>query len=160
MPKLHTLLAVSLVLPAVVGCGRERSAEWQKVAEDAARRRTTEQAAARYDSAAYDTIKWESVYARGERGSVVYEASCAGCHGSDGRGEGPTARERGLEAGSLVEPDWLYRGDVPAIRHRIFVGHGIGMPSWGLTELSPRDVDAVAYFLDARLPQGAEDSVP
>ena len=58
---------------------------------------------------------------------------------------------QGLEMSSLVAPDWLYRGDVAAIRRQIFIGHGVGMPPWGLTELSPRDVDAVAYFLDVRL---------
>jgi mono/diheme cytochrome c family protein len=141
-------------LPLLMGaCRQEASQEWRQAAEDAARKRATARAEASFDSAAYDTIGWESSYARGERGSVVYEASCATCHGADGTGAGPYARGHDLEVRSIVEPDWMYRGDVPAIRRQIFVGHGIGMPPWGLTELTPRDVDAVAYYLDTRLPQ-------
>lgn len=135
------------------GCQQEPSPEWQKAAEERANRRTAEEAAARFDETAYDTVTWRSAYARGERGRTVYDHSCAKCHGRDGTGGGPFAREHDLETGSLVGPGWLYAGDVPALRQRIFAGHGQGMPAWGLTELSPRDLDAVAYFVDERLPE-------
>lgn len=147
--------AVLLALLAVGACQEEPPPEWREAAERAANRRTAERAEALYDSTAYDTVSWRSGYARGERGRVVYDYSCARCHGEDGRGNGPLAVEEGLEVGSLVGPDWIYDADVPALRRRIFTGHGPGMPAWGLTELSPRDVDAVAYFIDERLPERA-----
>lgn len=148
------LVALAAALFAV-GCQQEPSAEWRKAAEEAANRRAAEEAAARFTEAAYDTVTWRSAYARGERGRTVYDRSCAKCHGLYGTGGGSYAVEHELETGSLVEPGWLYDGDVPALRRRIFTGHGQGMPSWGLMELSPRDVDAVAYFVDERLAERA-----
>lgn len=149
---------VLLALLAAGGCQDEPPAEWREAAERAADRRTAVRAQVAYDSAAYDTVTWSSGYARAERGRVVYDASCAMCHGEDGTGDGAYAVEEGLEVGSLVEPGWLYDGDVPGLRRRIFTGHGPGMPAWGLTELPPRDVDAVAYFVDERLPERGEDA--
>lgn len=159
MSTMRIAVLVAGVALAVAACERKPSGEWQEVGRRAANTRSTSAAAVRYDSAAYDTVAWQSSYARGERGSVVYDASCAGCHGADGRGGGPLLAAEDLEVGSLVDPEWVYRGDVPAIRRQIFIGHGVGMPSWGLTALSPRDVDAVAYFLDVRLP-GRAAAVP
>lgn len=147
--------AVLLALLAFGACQEEPPPEWREAAERAADRRTAERAEALYDSTAYDTVRWRSGYARGERGRVVYDHSCARCHGEDGRGGGPLAVEEDLEVGSLMGPGWVYDDDVPALRRRIFTGHGPGMPAWGLTELSPRDVDAVAYFIDERLPERA-----
>jgi cytochrome c5 len=135
------------------GCRQQPSPEWQEVAEESAHRRTAEEAAARFDEAAYDTVTWRSGYAQGERGRTVYDHSCGKCHGRDGTGGRPSGREHDLETGSLVEPGWMYAGDVPALRQRIFTGHGQGMPARGLTELSPRDLDAVPCFVDERLPE-------
>ncbi|MFW6206372.1 MAG: c-type cytochrome [Gemmatimonadota bacterium] len=155
--KMGALLLAVLALGA---CQDEPPPEWQEVAEQAANRRTAERAEALYDSTAYDTVSWRGSYSRGERGRVVFDHSCADCHGEDGRGGGPLAVEEGLEVGSLVASGWVYDGDVPALRRRIFTGHGPGMPAWGLTELSPRDVDAVAYFVDERLPERAGGEEP
>lgn len=138
-----------------MGCQQEPSPEGCEAAEETANRGAAEEAAARFDEAAYDTVTWRSAYARGERGRTVYDHSCAKCHGLDGTGGGFYAVEHDLETGSLVRSGWLYDGNVPALRQRIFTGHGQGMPPWGLTELSPRDVDAVAYFVDERLPERA-----
>jgi len=48
----------------------------------------------------------------------------------------------------ITAADWEYAGDVPAIRHRIFVGHETEMPSWGLYGLKYRDIDAVAHHIE------------
>ena len=52
---------------------------------------------------------------------------------------------------SLVEPEWAYANDMDAIRHRIFTGHPDGMPTWGVAGLTVREIDAVAYYIEALL---------
>lgn len=143
---------LALLIPAVAaGCGGELSEDWREAAAEGARAESLAVAEASFDPAAYDTIRWSSDFARAERGSVVWESSCAKCHGADGAGGGELAVEHDLHVPSFVEAGWLYAGDVPQIRYRTFVGHGATMPSWGLHELSPRDVDAVAFFILERL---------
>jgi hypothetical protein len=38
-----------------------------------------------------------------------------------------------------------------SVRHRIFVGHAAGMPTWGVAGISPREIDGAAYYLLERL---------
>jgi glucose/arabinose dehydrogenase len=72
--------------------------------------------------------------------------TCAGCHGSDGRG---------TEVGSdLVSGPWLWgNGSLQAIEHTITVGvqkaksHTGAMPPYGGTQLSPADATAVADYV-------------
>ena len=56
-----------------------------------------------------------------------------------------------VQVPSLVEPDWSYANDVEAVRRRIFTGHPDGMPTWGVAGLAPREIDAVAYYIDSVL---------
>lgn len=112
-----------------------------------ARADSVAQAEAVYDAAAFDTVAWPSQEARIERGRVVWNFSCQKCHGEWGHGDGELAREHEIDMPDLTVADWEYEGDVPAIRHRIFVGHESEMPNWGLHGLGPRDIDAVATWI-------------
>ncbi|UCG88417.1 MAG: hypothetical protein JSW71_07710 [Gemmatimonadota bacterium] len=47
---------------------------------------------AQYDTSVFDTLTWESEEARLERGSVVWNHSCARCHGYDAEGNGEMAQ--------------------------------------------------------------------
>ena len=146
-----TMGALTLMVTAALACQKEASPEWREAAERAAAARSAEEADRHFDPAAFDTVDFSSEYARAERGRVVYEHSCARCHGTDGRDIGPYAREKGMEVDSMSALLRPYRGDIASIRRAIFVGHAHGMPAWGLTELSPADVDAVAFFIEERL---------
>ena len=43
------------------------------------------------------------------------------------------------------------------LRHRVFVGHAAGMPQWGVTGLTTREIDAVAYYVLDRLRHAADE---
>ncbi|HEY2386533.1 MAG TPA: c-type cytochrome [Candidatus Binatia bacterium] len=58
------------------------------------------------------------------RGAVLYATYCAGCHGRDGRGDGPVAGELGLHAANLREPALLARSDAEIV-DRIISGEGL-----------------------------------
>lgn len=106
-----------------------------------------------WNPAAFDTIGWNTSVARSDRGRVVYYYSCTKCHGPEGEGQGSVARRRGLEVPSIVAPDWAHDGQIDSIRRAVFVGHRSEMPSWGLSEMTLRDLDAVAYYVDDLLPE-------
>ena len=139
-------LGVALIAAACGGGGE--SAGQREATARAAKADSVKMAEEIYDPAAFDTIAWESDQARLERGQVVWQFSCQKCHGLDGQGNGELARQAGLDVPSFRAPDWQYDGDVPAIRHRIFVGHEGAMPNWGLHGLKYRDIDAVAAYVN------------
>lgn len=145
--------AALLALLIGLGCGGEPASEAGPDAAGAEAEADVAEAESLYAAAVFDTVRWNRSVTRSERGRVVYYYSCTKCHGTEGAGNGPLARRQEIALPSLVDPDWTYDGDIDAIRRRVFVGHPAGMPSWGLTEISPRDMDAVAYFVDQRLPE-------
>lgn len=100
-----------------------------------------------YAEVRFDTITWSDPEDRLDAGNLVYADECRRCHGAFGRGATPYARERGLEAPALVGPDLAAGDEVEAIRRRIYVGHAADMPSWGLGRLTPRQIDAAAYYV-------------
>jgi mono/diheme cytochrome c family protein len=106
---------------------------------------------ARADSAfstgVFDSIGWASDSIRAFDGNVVYATYCRNCHGTLGAGETEYARNRQLEVPSLVEPEWRYADSRDSILHRIFVGHAAGMPTWGVAGITPREMDAVTFYL-------------
>jgi mono/diheme cytochrome c family protein len=104
------------------------------------------EAEAAYDPARFDTIQWASSEERLRTGNEVFAVECRACHGPLGRGDTPYARERGLDVPSLVDPDGV-GDDLEAVRRRIFTGHPAGMPVWGIGGITPREIDAVAYYL-------------
>lgn len=107
-----------------------------------------------FAEAVWDTITWASPEERLFVGNDVYAANCRRCHGPLGEGDTEYALERQLDVPSLVEPGWEYDGDLHAVRHRIFVGHQAGMPTWGVAGISLREIDAAAhYVLDQLRPE-------
>lgn len=102
----------------------------------------------------FDTIIWESPEARSLSGNVVFASKCRKCHGTMGTGGTAYALERNLDVPSLVEEGWELDGDLEGARHRMFVGHAAGMPTWGVAGISLREIDAVAhYVLDVLRPE-------
>ena len=105
-----------------------------------------------------------------ERGRVVYERWCAGCHGTDGAGEGPAAafmlpRPRDF-TGAVYQIRTTASGELPTdadLRHVIDVGMpGTAMPGWRakLTEQQRHDVTAYlksfSRFFDGAQPEPLE----
>jgi mono/diheme cytochrome c family protein len=109
------------------------------------------EAEAEFSAALFDTIGWESEETRLRTGNEAFAVHCRSCHGSLGRGTTPYAQSRNLDVPSLVDADWEMAGDVSAVRRRIFTGHPGGMPTWGIGGISPREIDAVAYYIVERL---------
>jgi mono/diheme cytochrome c family protein len=97
-------------------------------------------------AATFDTVAWSSDSLRAASGNNVFAAQCRSCHGYLGEGGTEYARQRQLDPPSLVRQDWPYN-DVEAVRHRIFIGHPAGMPTWGVAGITPREIDAVAYYI-------------
>jgi cytochrome c oxidase cbb3-type subunit 3 len=93
------------------------------------------------------------------RGREVFLDRCASCHGSTGRGDGPTAKSlTGPPVGNLTDAEWKHGeqpGDVLGV-----ILNGVRdtqMPGWG-AYLSPADARAVAayvYHLGGRSVPGA-----
>ncbi|MEQ9568633.1 MAG: cytochrome c [Longimicrobiales bacterium] len=106
------------------------------------------EADAEFSMAVFDSVAWPSDSIRALEGNVVYATSCRNCHGPLGAGGTDYALERNLAVPSLVAPEWRYARAPDSIRHRIFVGHVRGMPTWGVAGLTPREIDAVAHYID------------
>lgn len=102
----------------------------------------------------FDTITWDSPEERSLAGNVVFASKCRKCHGTMGEGVTAYALERELEVPSLVEAEWELSDDPEGARHRVFVGHAAGMPTWGVAGISLREIDAVThYILDELRPE-------
>jgi mono/diheme cytochrome c family protein len=95
----------------------------------------------------YDTVTWASDSIRGIEGNVVWSSQCRNCHGPLGRGATAYAGNQGLDVPSLVTADWRYAGQRDSVLLRIHSGHAGGMPTWSVAGISPREIDAVAYYL-------------
>jgi mono/diheme cytochrome c family protein len=96
--------------------------------------------------ATFDTIAWTSPQDRAFAGNNVFAAKCRSCHGFMGDGGTEYAQQHNIAVPSLVREDWPY-DNVPAVRTRIFTGHPAGMPTWGVAGITPREIDAVAYYI-------------
>lgn len=94
----------------------------------------------------FDTISWPSDSVRAFEGNNAYAANCRTCHGYLGEGGTEYARQRNLDPPSLIREDWPYP-DIESVRYRIFVGHPAGMPTWGVAGITPREIDAIAYYI-------------
>lgn len=140
------LAFAGLAIFVVAACGREPEVDTEE-AKRAAEADSVAMAEELYDASVFDTLTFESEQARLERGSVVWRSSCQKCHGGDLAGGGEYAARYEIEVPSFQEPGWPYRGDVEALRHRVFVGHEGAMPNWGLHGLRYRDIDAVVAFI-------------
>lgn len=145
----RTPLPAPLLLAAVViaACDSPDSPEFEP--PDRAER--VEAAEALYSSALFDSLEWQDDLARSRAGNEVFASKCRNCHGTTGDGGTEYASRRSLTVPSLVEPDWRYAESIDSVRHRVFVGHELGMPTWGVAGISPREIDAAAYYLLERL---------
>jgi len=108
------------------------------------------QAEEAFSPALFDSVSWLDQDARSLEGNTVYAEKCRRCHGALGRGDTGYARERGLEMPSLVEPEWAL-ANVDTLRRVIFVGHEGGMPTYGSSGISPRQIDAAAFYILSQL---------
>ncbi|MEW6124926.1 MAG: cytochrome-c oxidase, cbb3-type subunit III [Pseudomonadota bacterium] len=75
-----------------------------------------------------------------QRGSVVFKANCAVCHGENGKGN------QELGSKNLTDDIWLYGGDKATIMQTIALGRGGVMPAWG-TRLSPSTIKALTVYV-------------
>ncbi len=106
--------------------------------------------------ATFDTISWKTPQEADDRGATVFAYSCRKCHGVGGRGDGGfVLRGDTLRPPSFLAPDWRFATDRQGLRAYIFAGNTKGMPHWGLVGLKPRDVDAVAAYIQDVLRQGS-----
>jgi len=117
------------------------------------------EAAVQLTAATFDTVRWDDDATRMQEGNGVYAAKCRRCHGTLGAGATEYAEQRGLDVPSLVEADWRWADSLGAVRDRVFTGHPGGMPTWGVAGISPREIDATAYYiLNGLRPDVLEDS--
>lgn len=103
-----------------------------------------------YSPALFDSVAWPDAEQRVIAGNLVYADNCRRCHGSVGEGGVASVAGREVHVPSLVQADWPL-DDEEDIRQRIFTGHTGGMPSWGISRLTPREIDAVAYYIIEQL---------
>ncbi|MAW79509.1 MAG: cytochrome-c oxidase, cbb3-type subunit III [Parvularcula sp.] len=75
-----------------------------------------------------------------ERAAPVFQAQCAQCHGSDGKGD------QSQGAPNLTDPIWLYGGDAMTIRETLWNGRGGVMPAWE-ERLSEEEILALAVYV-------------
>jgi len=141
-------LALVALVSACGGAEDEASPVSREEALRAARADSVARAEEMFDASVFDTLTWESDNARWERGGVVWSFTCQRCHGADGKGQGEDAVKFGFAVPDVTAPDWQFAGDIPAIRHKIFVGHDTEMPSMGVIGLGYADVDAAAHYIN------------
>ncbi len=104
-----------------------------------------------YSPALFDTIQWPSEEQRATAGNLVYADFCRRCHGPVGEGGVVEVAGQQIPVPSLVAAEWRLAADTEAVRQRIFTGHVGGMPSWGISRLTPREIDAVAFYVQELL---------
>jgi cytochrome c oxidase cbb3-type subunit 3 len=73
-------------------------------------------------------------------GKKVYAATCAACHGDDGKGK------RELGAPDLTDQIWLYGSDKAAIVEGLWNGRGGVMPAWA-GRLNDTTIKALAVYV-------------
>ncbi|MDX1495134.1 MAG: c-type cytochrome [Longimicrobiales bacterium] len=134
----------TLLAGALVGCG-------EKTFDPPDREARVADADARFQEVRFDTLTWSSDEERAFLGNAIYASRCRDCHGTLGRGSTPYAQSRRLDVPSLVEPEWRMAESADSVRHRVFVGHASGMPTWGVGGLNHREIDAVAFYILERL---------
>ena len=100
-----------------------------------------------YTRTRFDTITWPNDAAKLQAGNEVYARKCDVCHGPLGEGGTAYAQERKLEVPNLAES----KLPQDSVRHRVFVGHVRGMPTWAMSDLTVREIDAVSAYVTLQL---------
>lgn len=154
---MRSIIPVVAALAWLTACGPS-GAQKEESLKDSVRTMQADSdsiALAAYDSTVFDTIKWKKANDEMDRGSLVYNVSCAKCHGQDGGGMAQIVfRGDTLHPTSFLNPDWALADSVNALRRVIFTGGVGGMPHFGIIGLHYRDVEAVAnYILKSLRPQ-------
>lgn len=139
-----SFVVTALLSAVLVGCG-------EKTFDPPDREARVADAETRFQEVRFDTLTWASDDERALIGNGIYASRCRDCHGTLGRGETAYSENRGLEVPSLVQPDWRMAESMDSVRHRIFVGHASGMPTWGVAGINNREIDAVAFYILERL---------
>jgi len=75
-----------------------------------------------------------------QRGSALFAANCAACHGADAKGN------RQFGAPNLTDAIWLYGGDRASIRATINNAHYGVMPRWG-EKLDPATIKMLTAYV-------------
>ncbi|MBT6176608.1 MAG: c-type cytochrome [Deltaproteobacteria bacterium] len=89
-----------------------------------------------------------------EKGSALYSANCAGCHGANGSG---------LSGPNLTDGYWLHGSEPTDLYTTVYVGIGAkGMPAWG-GAFGAQVKDVIAYVMSlkdtniaGKAPQGVD----
>ena len=102
-----------------------------------------------------------------DRGMVLFNAYCIGCHGVDGKGDGPVAarlrRDFQVTPTDLSNPAWQKSVDDDRMARAISRGGSAVhrsqfMPAWGLTLEGHQVADLVTFVRDLREPAGGKRS--
>jgi mono/diheme cytochrome c family protein len=87
------------------------------------------------------------------QGRDIYQSMCWVCHGREGRGDGPAAKDRpGPAPRNFTDPGFVIAGREEEIAQTIALGaeasfHGSPfMPEWA-SRLTPRQIDDVVWYL-------------
>lgn len=113
---------------------------------------TVAMALAAYDASAFDSISWDTPDEAVVRGSVVFQYSCAKCHGTQGLGDGNfVTRGDTIRPPSFAADAFRFKDDLDGLRRHVYTGTEGGMPHWGMEGLKYRDIDAVGRFIQDRL---------
>jgi mono/diheme cytochrome c family protein len=134
-------VAAAPALPLLVVAGCEKT-EYERPSREG----QVSQADSLLTAETFDTIAWASDAERVQAGNNVFAAKCRSCHGYLGDGDTDYAREHDLDVPSIVRADWPYQ-NVASVRRMIFIGHHDGMPTWGVAGITPREIDAVAFYI-------------
>jgi mono/diheme cytochrome c family protein len=137
--SLSAAAAIAMIALAAAGCAE---AEYERPSREG----QVSQADSLLTLATFDTIAWGSDAERVQAGNNVYAAKCRSCHGYLGDGDTDYAREHNLDVPSIVRGDWPYQ-NVASVRRIIFIGHSDGMPTWGVAGITPREIDAAAFYI-------------
>jgi mono/diheme cytochrome c family protein len=140
---MRTKRSATILLAIAVGTSACSKHEYEPEGNREAR---LDDAEARFAEVVWDTISWDDGAQRSLEGNGVFAAKCRNCHGPLGLGGTEYAVGRGLDVPSLVEEGWPM-AHIDSIRHRVFVGHVAGMPTWGVAGITEREIDAVSHYL-------------
>jgi mono/diheme cytochrome c family protein len=105
-----------------------------------------------YSPAMFDTVVWANEASALARGKDVFAWVCAKCHGPTGLGDGGEVVEGDtLHPPSFQAPEWRFAEAPQSLWQRIYLGNNRGMPHWGDQGLQPRDIVAVATYIQKDL---------
>ncbi|HSJ15180.1 MAG TPA: c-type cytochrome [Longimicrobiales bacterium] len=144
---MRRLLGLLLPLALVACAGEPEQNMAQSVGQD-----SVAMALASYSPSLFDSITWKADTAQTNRGAVVWMFSCRKCHGDTGHGDGGWVMD-----GDTLQPppfdtvNWRFAEDRVELIKYIYAGNAGGMPHWGVVGLKPRDIDAVAAYIQKLL---------